>query len=214
MKSSLSLFSLVPPLTESLQRSLPGQQAHKEMTGNFSRAWEIPNNPKKSGVLMCLYEKNGETYTVFIKRIKDGRAHSGQIGLPGGRLEPQDPDMISTALREAEEEVNISPSEVTVIGQLTKLYIPVSNYLVYPTVGYLSREPLLIPEPSEVEYIIELPLTAFLKSETLSLAHIQVREGISIRTPAFKVDEHIIWGATAMILNEFVHVLRASVPMQ
>lgn len=204
--------SFINDLQYAFTHTLPGIEAHKEMTGNVSRTWKIPVSHRKSAVLVCLYEKNGEIFLVFIRRTKDGKAHSGQISLPGGRMDPHDADLIHTALREAQEEVNIQAKEVHIIGNLTEIYIPVSNFLVYPTVGYLPYKPLLIPEPNEVDLIIEAPLMSFFEEKNYSTISINFKKGISFQAPAFIIKGHTIWGATAMIMNEFLYVVKKVLP--
>jgi 8-oxo-dGTP pyrophosphatase MutT (NUDIX family) len=132
--------------------------------------------------------------------------HSGQISLPGGRFELTDEDIKQTALRETYEEIGIDPAEVTIIGQLTQLYIPPSNYLVQPFVGFTSGSPAFNPQPEEVEQIIEIPLTTLLDENNLVQKEISVGD-IQFSTPSFVINGTTIWGATAMILNEFKEIL-------
>jgi len=163
---------------------------------------------KKSSVLILLYpgrEYPQPTFVVILRPTYEG-IHSGQISLPGGRFELTDEDIKQTALRETYEEIGIDPAEVTIIGQLTQLYIPPSNYLVQPFVGFTSGSPAFNPQPEEVEQIIEIPLTTLLDENNLVQKEISVGD-IQFSTPSFVINGTTIWGATAMILNEFKEIL-------
>jgi 8-oxo-dGTP pyrophosphatase MutT (NUDIX family) len=187
-----------------LQQELPGFEAQKRMM-NINRPYVsvTPETARQSGVLILLYPEMQAVNIVLIERSKDGGVHSGQIALPGGKKEDSDPDIVATALREAQEEVSLDPAGVQVIGQLTPLYIPVSNFIVHPVVGVCSREPALLPSEWEVARILKLSLAdAFGRKETV---HAQASgfPGLTIQTLAYLMsDESYIWGATAMILSE------------
>ena len=136
-------------LQEAFTKELPGKDAHVKMAPQpldlrrFTTSFSEP--PKKSGVLLLFYPDDSTIYFPLIKRPQYPGAHSGQVALPGGKVEEGDPDVVFTALREAEEEIGIDAGKVEVIGSLSELYIPVSNYLVRPFVGYLSEAPIFIP---------------------------------------------------------------------
>ena len=158
-------------------------------------------------VLIALYPDNGVIRTVLMKRPDYDGTHSGQISFPGGKVEDVDVDIVATALREAEEEVNIKPSDVTVIGQLTQLYIPPSNFLVHPVVGILNSPPELIPDQHEVESIHVPELSYLLRDDIIGEKDILLSTGYKLRTPYFLVDGHTVWGATAMVISELKDVL-------
>jgi len=170
----------------------------------------IPDMTKArmGGVLIALYPDNGSIRTVLMKRPDYTGTHSGQVSFPGGKKEPDDPDIIATALREAQEEVAIVPGDVRVLGQLTELYIPASNFLVHPVVGILESVPRLVPDAHEVERILLPDLTHFYRSDIIGEKSIPVRDNLTVRTPFYDVEGQTIWGATAMILSEFTQVLR------
>jgi 8-oxo-dGTP pyrophosphatase MutT (NUDIX family) len=128
--------------------------------------------------------------------------HSGQVSFPGGKVEEFDEDRIATALREAREEVRIIPEEVTILGQLSELYIPPSNFLVFPIVGYSNKRPDFIPDEREVVDIIELPLAEILKPENIGTTSIVANKIFRFDSPTFVFNERIVWGATAMMLAE------------
>jgi len=168
-----------------------------------------PGQAIKSSVLVLLFpgkEDAQPTFVVTLRPTYEG-IHSGQISLPGGRFELTDENLIQTALRETDEEIGVDPAEVTIIGQLTELYIPPSNYLVQPYVGYTSGSPVFHPQPKEVEQIIEIPVRQLLDKQNVVEKEISVA-GIQFSTPSFVIDGTTIWGATAMILNEFKEILR------
>ena len=123
-------------LREALLQPLPGAEAQEKMMGRVkSMPQEIPADARPSAVLCLLFPVNDEPHILFMKRKEDNTAHSGQVSFPGGRYEEQDANYKTTALREANEEVGILSSDVEILGALTSLYIPVSNFNVYPFVG-------------------------------------------------------------------------------
>jgi len=202
--------SLTDRLYSSLQLPLPGLEAQLKMAPPNRREaqYQIPENVKHSAVLALIYPYAGDQlYVVFMKRADDGRVHSGQISLPGGKWEESDPDYVYTALREAEEEIGVPMSQVQVLGQLSELYIPVSNYLVYPIVGFVGGRPRFVPDAKEVAEIIEVPVKRLLQEEIQGIHSVAASSGFRIKAPAYKIDQHIIWGATAMIVAELTEIL-------
>ena len=170
----------------------------------------IPDNARPSAVLGLLFPVTDVLHMLLIRRTSDGRAHSGQISFPGGRHEPTDADLLATALREAEEEVGLISSTVNIIGALSPLYIPVSNFQVYPYIGYTAKRPDYILSAHEVDSIIEVPLDELLHPERKTRVEVtSPADRTFIReVPAYKLqDSTIIWGATAMIISELQVVL-------
>lgn len=201
---------LVDELKKRLAAPLPGWEAQKEMAPpGRNTDWKIPEETKKSGVLVLLYPHPSQTLNlVLMKRAEDGRTHGGQISFPGGRWEETDRDYIDTALREAEEEVGVPKDQVEVIGQLTDLYIPPSNFMVYPTLGIAHQRPQFIPDPVEVAEVIEVELSTFLTEAGRGSYEINHRLGFQFQTPGYDVKGHTVWGATAMILSELGAILK------
>lgn len=203
-------MDFIEKLRTELQKPLPGKNTQLGMAaGNRVFYNEIINNetPKKGSVLIILYPKNSEWNTIFIKRTNDKGPHSGQMAFPGGMIEPEDHSLYETALREAKEEVGINPMEVDYIGELTPLHIPVSNIIVHPFIGMVKDKPNLVLSPDEVEDILECPLSVFLDPKILSEFSFEFK-GNKYKAPSFVVKEYTIWGATAMMWNEFLTVYK------
>lgn len=203
---------LTARLSERMTTPLPGLNAQMRMASGIRLKAASSYNPDTSNakigaVLIALYPDNGVIRTVLMKRPDYDGAHSGQISFPGGKMEKVDADIVQTALREAEEEVNIKPSDVTVIGQLTQLYIPPSNFLVHPIVGVLQAPPMLIPDQHEVESIHMPELSYLLRDDIIGEKDVILHSGFRMRTPYFEVDGHTVWGATAMIIAELKALL-------
>ncbi|MGV3460082.1 MAG: NUDIX hydrolase [Flavobacterium sp.] len=199
-----------------LQQQLPGGEAHLKMAP-AGRPVSLPSaeyerlNPKKSAVMMLAYPKAGEAHMVLIKRNTYVGVHSAQISFPGGKAEPEDKDYKATALRETFEEVGIAQSEIEVVMPFSEIYIPPSNFLVYPFLGLLAAEPVFAPNPSEVSAIIEMPLSVFLDDSTITEMPMQTSYSQHIMVPAFIVDGNIVWGATAMILSELKETIKTAI---
>lgn len=193
---------------------LPGQTAQLIMAHAFRRKiWPTPDEARQAGVLILLYPKYDDWHIVFIERTKKNPddVHGGQISLPGGKQEPFDQDIIACALREASEEVGITAGDVTVFGKLTPLYIPVSNFLVHPVMGKVDYAPTFVPQPSEVQSIIELPLLHFLREENVKQKDILFGSGMRMEdVPYFDAFGKEIWGATAMIMSEIKCIVAES----
>jgi len=195
---------------------LPGEEAHyKLVPGN--RREEMRNldinslKPNKAGVMAVFYPDSfGNTYLVLILRKTYKGVHSNQIGFPGGRLEPEDDNLKQTALRETEEEVGIPRNNIEVIRELTRLYIPPSNFWVQPYLGLLEETPTLIPQESEVERILEVDLDHFLDHSNFVNQELKTSYSSRMVVPAFKLNEQIVWGATGMMLSEIREIFRES----
>ncbi len=159
-------------------------------------------NPRKSAVLILLFPIENKIHTILIQRpVYDG-VHSGQVAFPGGKFEETDIDLQQTALRETFEEVGVSADSVTIIGKLTDLYIPPSNFLVSPFVGFVSEKPGFILNAYEVQDIITVDLFD-LNSNTIKTEKTIVHSGgYKIKTPCYELNGLTIWGATAMMISE------------
>lgn len=199
-------------LRDALSHELPGIEAQLQMASS-RRLAELSDSldltkARKSAVLIPIYQENNALHLIFMKRPDNTGVHSGQISFPGGRVEEEDQSYVDTALREANEELNIPPEQVDVLGRITKLFIPPSNFLVQPVVGFLDHLPVLVPQEKEVAEIIHIPLEFFLDTENVHQTKVKIFNGMQISTPAFIFNDRVIWGATAMILAELLHILR------
>ncbi|MDL2314853.1 CoA pyrophosphatase [Bacteroidales bacterium OttesenSCG-928-C19] len=211
--STGGIFTLLSKLRILLHRNLPGADAHILMAPPariqlFKSGSKPPENSRKAAVLIPLYFKDGELHTVFIKRpVYDG-VHSGQIAFPGGKKEDFDKDYIDTAIREANEEIGIQPKDVYVLGALSELYIPPSNFLIRPVVAYIAKRPDFVLQEDEVEEIIEVPVSHFYP--VIKKEFIEINPGYSapFMAPCYKVKSIIIWGATAMVISEFINIAK------
>jgi 8-oxo-dGTP pyrophosphatase MutT (NUDIX family) len=210
----MSFEQLLAQLQLAVLGALPGKEAQLLMAPQpidpRRIAAKVPEDHRKSGVLLLFYPDASTIYFPLIKRPQYPGAHSGQVALPGGKVEDGDPDVIFTALREAEEEIGIDAGKVEVIGSLTELYIPVSNFLVSPIVGFLDHKPTFIPEQREVARIIPTALNHLVQPDIVKLTPISLGEGKYLETPYFDIAGEVVWGATAMILSELIQVLRQS----
>ena len=193
-------------LRERLKQPLPGRSAQERMTGRVvSMPLKVPENARPSAVLCLLFPMNEELYVLLMKRREDKTAHSGQVSFPGGSYEATDADMKATALREAHEEVGILSAEVDILGALTPLYIPVSNFNVYPYVGYAKQRPEYNLSHNEVSYTIEVPLRSLLEPQRKIITDVvsPAIPGVIRNVNAYKLEDGtIIWGATAMMISE------------
>jgi 8-oxo-dGTP pyrophosphatase MutT (NUDIX family) len=164
--------------------------------------------PRIAAVMMLFYPKKERTHLVLIVRNSYKGVHSAQIAFPGGKYELEDENFAETALRETHEEVGIHPDKIEILKPFTELYIPPSNFMVHPFLGISKEELVFLPQPSEVAGIIELPLSTFLSDAIVVDTNLSTSYADSISIPAFKIEEHIVWGATAMMLSELKEVLK------
>ncbi len=203
----------VPKLIAS---DLPAAIAHAKMAP-IERLESMKNialetlSPRDAAVLMLCYPKNGKTHLGLILRNSYEGVHSAQIAFPGGKHEQEDLDFAATALRETYEEVGIHPNQIEVIKSFTQVYIPPSNFMVYPFLGICREEISFIPDPLEVAGIIELPITTFLSDTIVIETELKTSYANSIKVPAFEIENHIVWGATAMMLSELKDVFVAAI---
>lgn len=145
-------------------------------------------------------------HVVLTRRRADLRRHAGEISFPGGRQDPNDADLEQTALREAEEEIGLDRTAVSLLGELQPVSTFVTGYLIHPFVGLIPPGQLWQVSPREVDAVLELPLRALQEGRTRTQME---RRGISFETDAFVIDEHLIWGATARILDNLLERLQA-----
>ena len=167
-------------------------------------SWDAAeSSARPAAVLVLLFpDEDGEARVVLTERADRGGHHSGEVSFPGGRAEPDDADLVATALREAAEEVGLDADAagVSVLGTLAAQWIPVSNYTVTPVVALAARRPVWTPQPSEVAAILEAPVNAFLPGA--ELLHVERRiRGWQVRYAAYPIDGLVVWGMTARVLG-------------
>lgn len=189
-----------------LTKPLPGWTSQVKMAPSFRPDHTPRENCTKAGVLLLLYPNLTDLSLILIKRPQYKGIHSGQISLPGGKVETSDKNLIDTALRETEEEIGVPAKFIDVLGTLTPLYIPVSDTEVFPSVGFTGEKPLFEPDPYEVDFLIELPIAQLLKPEIIETKIYQDNKYNGI-IPYFNINNNHIWGATAMILSEFIDII-------
>ncbi len=192
-------------------KKLPGKKVQYQMAPP-GRPQEYPkhNSFKQAAVTLFLYNKKNEIYFPLIQRTEYNfnDKHKGQISLPGGKLDESDQDLYYCALRELEEELGIKQHKIKPVGSLSELFIPVSNFKVHPYVVYSDKNINFVPQPSEVQYIIEVPLKNLLDNNKIKTGKIILENGMELNDiPYFYFNDHVVWGATAMILNEFKNVI-------
>lgn len=161
-----------------------------------------------AAVLVPLLERDGELIAVFTERRADMRRHAGEISFPGGRQDAPDEDLRITALREAEEEIGLVRSRVEIVGALPPVGTFVTGYRVFPFVGLVGPGEAWLPQETEVAQILELSIPALIEGHELKRL---VRRGVPIRTPTYTVDGHLVWGATARIVE---HLLERLAPLR
>lgn len=159
-------------------------------------------NPQKAAVMVLIYPKNEEAHLVLIVRPSYPGVHSSQVSFPGGKAEATDTSFLQTALRECDEEVGVEAQKVNFIKQLHSVYIPPSNFLMHPFLGFSNETLSFIPQVSEVQRILEVPLRFFLQDASLTSQKMNTSYGIQIKVPGWDFEQHFIWGATAMVLSE------------
>ena len=198
--------NIIPALKNRLSRPLPGLRAQLRMAPSFRSTITKNHKVPRAGVLILLYQGPDGLRIVFMKRPEYDGVHSGQISFPGGKEERSDQSIIHTALRETKEEIGIPVESIQVLGSLTPLYIPVSETEVFPTVGYSIQMPVFQTDPHEVDYLIETDLEAFFDPSILKTKPYNHGKFIG-EIPFFDIQGNHVWGATAMILSEFLEII-------
>lgn len=192
---------------------LPGQTSQFKMSPPFRKELlkryetKIPY-AKKAGVMALFYPNRlGETTLVLILRKTYNGVHSAQIGFPGGKVEANE-TLEMAAVRETYEEIGINSNNVEVLRALTQIYIPPSNFYVQPFLGLSRQTPSFSKQEDEVEEIVEVSLTNFLDEKAIITQSVETSYSVKIKVPAFKLDRHVVWGATAMMLSEIKDMLK------
>lgn len=192
-----------------LKNRLPGESSHRKMLPP-ERDLHIPaphvKNVKTSGILLLIFPEGNELYACLIKRPKTMKIHAGQIGFPGGRQEKQDTTPCETAIRETNEEIGI-PSEIfSILGELSPLYVSVSNFIIHPYVAWTDVKPQFSLNRHEVEKLLFFPILVHLREPGITTSELETVTG-KLVVPCIPFEDEFIWGATAMILIEFMDIL-------
>lgn len=204
--------TFIERLSDRYMQGLPGREHQKKMAVMARyRNMEAPPTARRACVMVLLFPKNGEWHVLLTERTSsenpDNR-HSGQISFPGGKVEPDDESLLACALRETYEEVGIPPHSIQIIGEMTDLYIPVSNFQVFPFLGWTATPPQYQPQESEVKDIIETPLSILQDKTNHKFTDIRISGSVLLQdVPYFDVYGKIVWGATAMMLSEMLELL-------
>jgi 8-oxo-dGTP pyrophosphatase MutT (NUDIX family) len=195
-----------------LLKALPGLDAQMLMAPPIRRKSDMPDTGVRlGGVLMLLYWKNNEWYILLMERTADGGVHSGQISFPGGKYESKDGTITYTAMRECEEEMGIATSEYIMLGNLTPLYIPPSNFYVTPTLAIATKPLQFNASQQEVKHILEVPLAQLFSAESKHEQEVYRSDDntLVMQAPVYRLkNDQVIWGATAMMLSELEVLLR------
>lgn len=206
-----SFETLVNNLEKRLQQPLPGLKEQLRLAPitrmNELKSLNIPKNARQSAVLVLFYPEDDHAGILLIKRAVDDTVHSGQVSFPGGKKEDTDAELKQTALRETYEEIGISPAQIKIIGSLSKLFIPPSNFEVQPFVGFTNSLPELSTN-YEVERVLHVPVKKLFQADTIQHKTIKSRDGQYYEVPCFYIENEIVWGATAMMLSELVAIIK------
>ncbi|MFN0188601.1 MAG: NUDIX hydrolase [Bacteroidia bacterium] len=206
----------IADLSFRIDKGLPGQGAHEKMAPlhrkPFHESVLINSGYRTAAVLALIVPDpiNSSPRIILIERSEGPVSHSGQISFPGGKREG-DEDLLATALREANEELGIVPDQVCLLGKLTSLYIPPSNFLVHPFLGYMNAIPEFILSEAEVKKVLLLPVFSFLDQGNISIEVFKSSNGSSVEAPTYRIDDVAIWGATAMMIAEISALIHSEI---
>lgn len=209
----MKLIDIVEQLRGALTGPLPGARAHEPMrafpSGDIRPVFEHKLPPKPGSVMILLYEENGTIRIPLTRRQDYIGAHGGQVSFPGGKAEAGE-DPITTALRECEEEIGVPATDVDVIGRLSDFFVVPSNFMIVPVVGWVKSPPVFVPQVTEVMKIVNAELPALLRDDAVHAGEILAAGKYKMQAPHFLIENEIVWGATAMMLNEFRTLIRES----
>lgn len=198
-------------LKELLLEPLPGTEAQFLMAPDPKEYYNrLSPDYKEAAVLALIYPKDYKLHIAFIQRSSGGKddKHAGQISFPGGKLESDDTNLLACALREANEEVGIAASKIKVLGELSKVYVFVSNFMVSPYVAFSSERPNFLKDETEVEEILEVSIDHLLDIENHKSKDLKIRSYLLKDVPYYDLDGKVLWGATAMMTSELMHLIK------
>jgi 8-oxo-dGTP pyrophosphatase MutT (NUDIX family) len=203
LKYTPKILNVELPATNAHTKMVPPNREDLLRNTDFTKI-----TPKKAAVMMLFYPKKYQTHLALILRTSYNGVHSSQIAFPGGKVELEDFDLKQTALRETHEEIGIHPNSINVIRAFTEVYIPPSNFMVYPFLGVSQDDLEFVLQKDEVAGMVEFPVADFLDDSIVKSTSIKTSYAETMEVPGFQVNEHFIWGATAMMLSELKETLK------
>ena len=194
-------------LKDRINTKLPGRNSHKKMKINYREKIKFTfkkNTAKPAAVLLLLYPNNDKIYFYLTKRTEGLKYHKGQISFPGGTKENNE-TLLETALRETEEEIGINKHKISILGKITSLFIPITGFMITPFIGFISEKHPTRLDPNEVADLFSVNVLDLINNNKL----IENRkfQGTDVNVPYFSLNNHIVWGATAMVLSEFKDII-------
>ncbi|WP_200977873.1 CoA pyrophosphatase [Echinicola sp. 20G] len=206
----MQLEEVIDTIENKLQYPLPGRKGQIMMAPqplNEARfAQQDLKNARKGAVLILLYPGENGCMVPFIKRPEYDGTHSGQVSFPGGKWEESDQNLQETALRETEEEIGVDRAQIQLLGKLSQLFIPPSNFLVTPYIGFMRSAPVFKPDPREVARVITCDFSVLVDHNIRKEKDFELARGAKIKAPYFDIDQETVWGATAMMLGELMTI--------
>lgn len=209
---NLNLKSFIEHLETQLQKPLPGKEAHKLMSPIRNENWididkkPYPKKLKMASVICLFIKKQNGIHFILMKRTESPYTHSAQISFPGGGIEIRETEK-QAALRELQEEIGIELLEENIIGKLTNIYIPVSNFKVHPFVAFFEGKVKYKLDKLEVDYVFEVPLSDLLNDNKIKKMQMETKYG-KMPIKYFDFENEIVWGATAVILSELKMIIQ------
>lgn len=204
--------SFINFLNNALKAKLPGQDAQAVMMPTLSDksrfSLEAKKDAREGGVMILLYQKDGSLHFPLIQRPDYDGVHAKQMSFPGGKRDADDETLTVTAIRETAEEIGVESSKIEVVGSLTELFIIASNFNVLPVIGIANQPPEFLADEHEVDEIVEVKLADLMNDDKQKEMPLTILQGITINAPYFDLNDKVVWGATAMILSEFKHILQ------